>query len=348
MTKSLLLLKKFGFVFSDNFRFDINFLRFFSIVSVVTYHYAQKIAPGGFIGVDVFFVISGYLISLNIYQNIELNKFSFLSFYDRRVRRILPALLVFLFFSTILAYSFFYFNELKDYSNLQLSSLFFYTNFYLIEIKSHYFSSNFLPLKHMWSLSIEEQFYIIFPLICFVFYKRNFFFLLILLILIPVLSNFFFESNNFYYNTFFRFHELAIGSLAAYFKIKKYFQFSNRVRYLLTCIGFFIIFSCLYILNGQNFNGFATIVPSFGAFLIIMFNNNNFNFNKYLNFFIFQFIGFISYSLYLYHYFFLIFFSILPDAHSLPSHSTRFILLILSVFIAYCSYLFIEKKFRYL
>jgi peptidoglycan/LPS O-acetylase OafA/YrhL len=342
------LLKRFGFIISENFRFDINFLRAFSIISVVTYHYAQKLMPSGFIGVDVFFVISGYLISLDIFKKIKKNEFSLLSFYDRRARRILPALLFFLSISSLLVYFSFYRFELRSYAAVQLSSIFFLTNYYLIEISSHYFSNNFLPLKHLWSLSIEEQFYILFPIICIFIFRKKFFFIgLLTLILISFLLNLFYPSQNFYYNTLYRFHELVIGSIAAYFKINNFFNYKNHYCRIFVACGFLVLLISLYIFKGNNYNFFSTLVPCIGAFLIILFNKKNFIFNKYLSNFIFQFIGLISYSLYLYHYFFLIFFSVLQDNYMMPNYYVRFFLLIVSILFSYFSYLFVEKKLRY-
>jgi peptidoglycan/LPS O-acetylase OafA/YrhL len=291
----------------------------------------------------------GYqILSEVIFKRLKKNEFSLLSFYDRRARRILPALLFFLLISSFLVYFSFYRFELKSYAAVQLSSIFFLTNYYLIEISSHYFSSNFLPLKHLWSLSIEQQFYILFPIICIFIFRKNFFFIgLLTLILISFLLNLFYPSQNFYYNTLYRFHELVIGSIAAYFKINNFFNYKNHYCRIFVACGFLVLLISLYIFRGNNYNFFSTLAPCMGAFLIILFNKKNFIFNKYLSNFMFQFIGLISYSLYLYHYFFLIFFSVLQDNYMMPNYYVRFFLLIISILFSYFSYLFVEKKFRY-
>ena len=150
---------------NKNYRKELDGLRGISIIAVVFYHFNIQFFQAGFIGVDIFFVISGYLITKMLIKE----NFSFLDFYERRIRRLLPAL-----FTLILVISpiFYLANNdpvsLKNYSLSILSVIFFVSNFFF-RAQSGYFDeqSNIKPLLHTWSLSIEEQFYFIFPLIIF-------------------------------------------------------------------------------------------------------------------------------------------------------------------------------------
>ena len=155
-----------------NYRKDIDGLRAIAVLGVIFYHSEiligkKYLLSGGFLGVDIFFVISGYLITSIIYQESFTNKkFSFLDFYERRIRRLLPALLVVLFFSIFFAYFLLLPVQFKTYLKSIVSSIFFYSNFYF-----HYSGQAYgeailssKPLLHTWSLAVEEQFYILYPI----------------------------------------------------------------------------------------------------------------------------------------------------------------------------------------
>jgi peptidoglycan/LPS O-acetylase OafA/YrhL len=154
------------------YRQDIDSLRGLAVLSVILYHFAPGRMPGGFLGVDIFFVISGYLITTIILKE-DTNNFSFKDFYSRRIKRLFPTLIVVLIASSLSALFFLpeiYFIEFAKH--LSASSIFI-LNFILIG-ESGYFdtSSIFKPLLHIWSLCIEEQFYIVLPLLIF-FFKKN-------------------------------------------------------------------------------------------------------------------------------------------------------------------------------
>ena len=162
------------------YRPDIDGLRAFAVLSVVLYHAFPNILGGGFIGVDVFFVISGYLIGWIIMRDLEQERFSFLNFYARRIRRIFPALLVVLATALTIGWFALLPDEYKTLGKHVLGGAAFIDNFFLWQ-ESGYFdiSSKLKPLLHLWSLGIEEQFYIIFPLILYLSYikKINFYFI---------------------------------------------------------------------------------------------------------------------------------------------------------------------------
>ena len=145
---------------------EINFLRFVSIISVVIYHYFPKLIPRGYLGVDLFFVISGFLISLYLFREVTEKKFSLLSFYNRRIKRIIPATIFLLFFVLIISFLMFTKVDLVNFSKSMIHAIFFSSNFFFW-LDGGYFGPNdkLKPLLHFWSLAVEEQFYIFFPVL---------------------------------------------------------------------------------------------------------------------------------------------------------------------------------------
>ena len=157
-----------------NYRPEIDGLRAIAVFSVITYHARDTFLPGGFLGVDIFFVISGYLITSLILKELKLtNKFSFSNFYERRVRRIIPALLGMIILSTFISYITLLPDSFVDFSKSLISSIFSVSNFYFLYTGNLYGAESSLlkPLLHTWSLSVEEQFYILLPVTVFVIYK---------------------------------------------------------------------------------------------------------------------------------------------------------------------------------
>ena len=154
------------------YRRDIDGLRAFAVVSVIFFHANFKVFSGGCCGVDVFFVISGFLISSIIVNDLKLSKFSFLKFYEKRARRILPALLFIIIFSIPFALIFMLPGDLYNFSKSVIYTIIFTSNIFFWK-ESGYFdiSSELKPLIHTWSLSIEEQFYLFYPIILFLSYK---------------------------------------------------------------------------------------------------------------------------------------------------------------------------------
>ena len=172
-----------------SYRPEIDGLRALAVIAVILYHVEVfykdlKIFSGGFIGVDIFFVISGYLITSLIIKEINLeNNFSLKNFYKRRIKRIIPALFAVITTSIIFAWIYLTPNSFLQYSNSIIASVFFFSNyfFYFQDLVYNAESSLLKPLLHTWSLAVEEQFYIFFPIfviIIFKFFKKNFFYLL--------------------------------------------------------------------------------------------------------------------------------------------------------------------------
>lgn len=155
-----------------NYRPDVDGLRAVAVLSVVLYHFSHTVLPGGYLGVDVFFVISGYLITSIIWKEIQDNEFSIAAFYERRVRRIMPALSLMLLASTIAATMVMLPADLVGFGKSLLATLAFVANIYFWR-DTDYFSraAEEKPLLHLWSLGVEEQFYILFPLVLIILFR---------------------------------------------------------------------------------------------------------------------------------------------------------------------------------
>ena len=188
------------------YRPEIDGLRAIAVLPVILFHAGFTFIGGGFIGVDVFFVISGYLITSIIIEDLENNKFSLWSFYERRARRILPALFLVIFVCIPFAWIWMSQAQLKDFSQSLIAVSFFVSNF-LFWRESGYFDTvvEEKPLLHTWSLAVEEQFYIVFPILLIFLWgfgkRKTFWFIMILSaisLLISQLGWRNFEVANFY------------------------------------------------------------------------------------------------------------------------------------------------------
>src|SRR5882724_6692409 len=146
------------------YRPDIDGLRAVAVLAVIAFHIELRKTPGGFVGVDVFFVISGYLISSIVFSEIAASRFSVMSFYERRIRRIFPALFGMLAVSTVFAFIYLLPAELVNYSKSMLASAASFSNLYFWQHSGYFDSPTSQPLLHTWSLAVEEQFYISFPI----------------------------------------------------------------------------------------------------------------------------------------------------------------------------------------
>lgn len=157
-----------------NYRREIDGLRAVAVVPVILFHSGLPLLPGGFVGVDVFFVISGYLITTLLVQELDAGRYSISGFYERRARRILPALFVVLVVSVPLAFLFMLPFQIEDFSSSLAASVLFLANFYFLS-QVGYFSpdAELQPLLHIWSLSVEEQFYMLFPPALAILWRRG-------------------------------------------------------------------------------------------------------------------------------------------------------------------------------
>jgi len=336
------------------YRPEIDGLRALAVVPVILFHAGFNFFSGGYIGVDIFFVISGYLITTILIEDIENNRFSIVNFYERRARRILPALFFLLSITIVFSVIFLPPHALKDVGqsvfavSLFLSNIFFY-------IETDYFAntSELAPLLHTWSLSTEEQFYIIFPFLLFLIknfsQSAKFVFFLILLILSLIASEWWvkIDSQFSFYMPFTRFWEIITGSLLAISRGSWVRINSKYALDALSLIGLVIISICIIFYNKHTvFPGYNAIPPVLGTALIVMFARNNSIICRMLSVKLLVKIGLISYSLYLSHN--AVFALSRNIGLPLDSYKIKIILIISSVAIALISYLFIEKPLRFL
>lgn len=348
------------------YRKDIDCLRAISVISVILYHYKFSFFTGGYLGVDIFFVISGFLITSIILKEISTKQFSILNFYERRIRRIYP-LLIFVILVTYFLFEIIFLEvEIKKLLNSIISNIFFYANFFFQGTGSYFSPLNeHQPLLHTWSLSIEEQFYLIFPFFLFIFFKKiNFFIILIFVVAFLGLSisqfggnlkfHFPYIENNLsffalpqfaFYFTLTRIWEILAGCLLALFIFKKKKIFENK--YLVLCGYMSIIFSVLYFDKNTPHPSIITLIPITGTLLILAYSSKKFNENgifKIFNNFILLKIGIISYSLYLWHqpiyqFFNRIFFI---DSNNLA----KILIIFFITFLSFLSFKLIEQPFR--
>ena len=158
---------------TNKYRADIDGLRAIAVLSVIIFHLDKNILPGGFVGVDIFFVLSGYLISLYIYEKMAQGQFSITEFYRRRIKRIAPAMLAVLLFVLIVSQLLLLPKDAKAVSESVIWSLLSMVNihFYLSQDTSYFAAAmDEKPLLHFWSLAVEEQFYLVWPVILLIFY----------------------------------------------------------------------------------------------------------------------------------------------------------------------------------
>tara|TARA_B110001452_G_scaffold267578_1_gene278192 strand:- start:1986 stop:3950 length:1965 start_codon:yes stop_codon:yes gene_type:complete len=343
-----------------NYRPEIDGLRSIAVASVLLYHAQINVFDlepfkGGFIGVDIFFVISGYLITSIIFKELTINNdFSFKNFYERRARRILPVLLFIILVAQIFAWIYLYPVDLISFSKSILYALGFSSNFYFHYSGLEYGSPEGLlkPFLHTWSLSVEEQYYVFFPLIFIVIFKyfRKYLLHFLLLGLITSLLLADWGSKNYPSSTFYFIHtrmwELIGGSLLAYFEIKlgRRGQ-NNNWQNFFSFLGFLLIGYAIFFYNDKIFHpSFYTVIPITGVILILWFANKSDIITKILSYKLFVGVGLISYSLYLWHY------TVFSFAKNLEIFFDdgwgKLFLIAISIILSIFTYFFIEQPAR--
>lgn len=332
---------------SNKLDFNIQLLRGISVILVVLYHLKLNLGDfflfqGGFLGVDIFFVISGYLITKIIYKNI--NKKNFLiSFYKKRFSRIMPILSVGILTALILSYYLFLPDKLIRIAESSISALIFLSNIYFWKYLNTYNHDEAIlnTLLHTWSLSIEIQFYIFFPILFFIFSKKIYKLKRIIFIfgiLSFVIANIgaIYEPNVNFFGIQSRFWEFSIGSLFALSKKNITIYLSNFNKILIYLI--ILIFSLVF--NSKFYHpSFFTLFFICICFLLYFDRNKKKNLiEKILIFF-----GSISYSLYIWHFIIFSFFERLENVYNLD---LSFYALFLSILVSIISYKVIENKLR--
>ena len=343
------------------YRPEIDGLRAIAVTVVILYHaqitiFGHHFFKGGFIGVDIFFVISGYLItSIILKELLTTGSFSFKYFYERRIRRLLPVLLLVMLVTMPFAWMYLVPSNFIDFSRSILYSILFSSNFYFHYAGQQYgAASGFLePFLHTWSLSVEEQFYIIFPivlLITFKYFKKH---LLIILVagLIISLTLADWGSKNYPSASFYFLHtrmwELLAGSILAYSEITLGHRSKNKtLNMILPCVGTLLIGYSVVFFNHEMFHpSIFTLSPIVGVCLIIWFSEKNEIITKILSSKLLVGIGLISYSLYLWHY---PIFTFLRISETTPEGNIFYKILIgvFIIIISILSYYFLEKPMR--
>ncbi|XOV80072.1 MAG: acyltransferase family protein [Aestuariibacter sp.] len=337
-----------------NYRSEIDGLRAISILSVLLYHAGFSLFKGGFLGVDVFFVISGYLITLHIAESFKNNRFSFLGFYARRAKRLIPAIIFMAMVVTPIAWFVTDPYEFKEFGQSLVSTFTFSSNIFFY-LKTGYFdtASELKPLLHTWSLAVEEQFYLVFPLLFWLMFKTGKTLVLILVLLVTswlyAISSYNTTPDTVFYFLHTRAWELLVGSATALISVKfQLFQTSkNEIlqKYLSLSGLVMIIWSFLVISSKQESLPLFTMIPVFGAALVLICKNDSGVSYRFLTIPLMVWIGTVSYSLYLFHQpIFALGRIYYLEELPLP---TILIFILLSFFLAAISKYFIEDYFRF-
>lgn len=339
------------------YRKELDGLRALAVIPVVIYHakldfFGVKLFPGGFFGVDVFFVLSGFLITSILIGELSTNRFSIISFYERRARRIMPALFAVIFACILFSYFILLPDALTSfYKSLVAVSLFVSNIFFSFE--NNYFSPNvdLKPLLHTWSLAVEEQYYLAFPIILSFIWKLGKKITIIILSVILILSISYASYESFadktfsFYSIFTRAWELLIGSIAAIYAFDNKFKRSIRFDNAISLVGFLlIIYSMIFIDSTSPHPSWITLLPTIGSALVITFSSQNTMVGKILSLRFFVFIGMLSYSIYLWHH--PVFAFARNYSITEPTQLVMILLIALTLLLSLFSWKFIESPFR--
>jgi peptidoglycan/LPS O-acetylase OafA/YrhL len=335
-------------------RTDIDGLRALAVLPVVAFHAGVHVLRGGFVGVDVFFVISGYLITDLLIKEIRAERFSILAFYERRIRRILPALIPVLLVAYFLGLWFCLPVEIVDLSKSVIAAAASVSNVYFY-LQSGYFDGPALskPLLHTWSLAVEEQFYIFWPVFLLLVHRYARRSLLMVSLTITILSFAYsvvgaFEfPNAAFYLPFTRIWELAAGGLLPMGLVPM--TLNSNVRNLLAALGALLILGSVVLINsGLPFPGLLAVPPCLGAVLLILAGRDGDSIvGRLLSIKPIVFIGLISYSLYLWHWPIVVFqknYTFMVAG--LSESSNKLLIIAVSIVAAILSWRFIEQPFR--
>jgi peptidoglycan/LPS O-acetylase OafA/YrhL len=336
------------------YRREIDGLRALAILPVMLFHAGFKAFSGGFVGVDIFFVISGYLVTSVILTELKAGQFSILCFFERRIRRIVPAL--FLVMACCIPFSLLWLipnSEMKDFARSLVAAAYFTSNI-LYWTESGYFdaASELKPLLHTWSLSVEGQYYLLFPLCLMALWRLNTSHIIAILTGIAILSfmvaqwGSVLKPSATFYLLPTRAWELLIGSLVALYLYKQpCYRFSNPLSELAGATGLFlIIFSIFFFSKETPTPSLYTLVPTVGTALILLFTTQETVIGRIVGCKPLVAFGLLSYSAYLWHH------PIFAYARHLGLSESDFIefiaLTLLSLGLSYLSYKFVELPFR--
>lgn len=334
------------------YRTEIDGLRTVAVIPVILFHLGYSFVKGGYLGVDVFFVISGYLITKILTDDMKSGNFSMYRFWIRRVKRLLPLLLTVVLLTLIILPFLVFKPILKEVSKDIFPTIFSYFNFHALFDFGNYWGgkSEQSFFLHTWSLSVEEQYYLIYPFFLLFAYKylKTFIIPISIITIVSFCLFFFYLKINKDVDTAFymlptRIWELSIGGLAGLINLKEIKTSSNSI--LLPIIGIcFIVYGYLF---GSYNIGYTVLFPVLGSVFIILFCTPNDVVGKILSTNIFVFIGKISYSLYLWHWGIIVLFKNLQyDFQYVNHHLLNGFIILLTFLLSYLSYTFVENNTR--
>lgn len=333
------------------YRPDIDGLRAIAVLSVVLFHFGIGGVSGGFVGVDIFFVISGFLITGIVHREIERGEFTFSGFYERRIRRIFPALLVVLTLTLAIGFWLLLPSDLVYLGKSTLATILFSSNVFFWR-NSGYFEqgSELNPLLHTWSLALEEQFYIGFPIFLLLVYRyfpkflKYYVLALAFLSLVLCIWMQSIRPSATFYLLPFRAWELLIGS----FLVVGGLPLISRqwIREILAWVGLALIMASIFFIEaGSDFPGWKALFPVIGAAILIYSGSSGISsVGQILGMRPIVFFGLISYSLYLWHWPALVYIKFLGDLNITKFQA--FFGLVLSLILSIFTYYFVEIPFR--
>jgi peptidoglycan/LPS O-acetylase OafA/YrhL len=357
------------------YRADIDGLRAIAVLAVIGFHAFPSLVKGGFVGVDVFFVISGFLISSVIFESLDKGTFSFGEFYARRIKRIFPALIVVMTASLIFGRFVLLADEYKQLGKHIAAGAGFVSNFFFWQ-EAGYFDSaaDAKPMLHLWSLGVEEQFYIVWPLMVYVASARRF--NLVWLGMTIVVISFVFnvgivhgDVTHAFYSPASRFWELSIGSVLAYLTLRGTSVWGEAKRRIYAALGrvtyselqirpkvtlgdaqsglgaLLIGAAVLLISNDKEFPGWWALLPTIGTYLIVSAGPQAWLNRTVLSHRVVVWFGLISYPLYLWHWPLLSFARIL--GLGTPPREMRIAAVVASIVLAWLTYKLVERPIRF-
>lgn len=332
------------------YRSDIDGLRAIAVLSVVGFHAFGVM--GGFVGVDIFFVISGFLISTIIFENLEKKSFSFINFYQRRIRRIFPSLIFVLTCCLVFGWFVLYSDEYEQLGKHIAAGAAFFSNIVLWQ-ESGYFDviAEKKLLLHLWSLAIEEQFYFVWPIfVCILWkFRTNFLWGVLVVLGLSFGLNIWLigiDSIATFYSPLTRFWELIAGGCLAYIALYRSSLLTKLKSHsnLFSNIGFLLIITCIAFFNKEiSFPGWWALLPVFGTALLITTGMKSWIGQKILSSQILVWFGLISYPLYLWHWPLLTFVRLLND----DVKYLKIVAVAVSILLAWVSFKYIERPMRY-
>ncbi len=330
------------------FRFDIQGLRALAVIFVFIFHMNHALLPGGFLGVDIFFVLSGYLISGIVLKQINNKEFSFINFYQSRFKRILPAY-YFLLFSVSIAVVFIYFNQdVKFFRKGLFYSVLFNSNNYFASLDTYFGAQNSEnPLLHTWTLAVEMQFYFILPILLWIFRKKALVWVIVLLTIASVVYAqmqivYAKQVVSTYYSLPARSGEFFLGVLILLYQQKN--KISLKWQNILSVIGILLVVVPLFLYSEKTiFPGITAMIPCLGTGLLLLTYESQIN--KFLSHKSFVFIGKLSYSIYLWHWPFMALYRYKNAQYEIP-FADGVILTVLILLFSCFSYYFVEEFWR--